>query len=100
MPEKARLLLLERAAAAISSHMADLLRQSGATLGPSEFIGSLDAAVPELSRASDRLLSAAARTRFASIGAPFVDAFEQTGLAAKERHQTEETSIRHYVAHT
>src|SRR3546814_6691136 len=88
MPEKARLLLLERAAAAISSHMADLLRQSGGTLVPSEFIGSLDAAVHELSSASDRLLSAAARARFASLGATFVEAGAPAGLAAKDRRST------------
>src|SRR3546814_15305716 len=74
MPEKARLLLLERAAAAISSHMADLLRQSGGTLVPSGFIGSLDAAVLELSSASDRLLSATVRARFASLRATFIEA--------------------------
>ena len=86
MPEKARLLLLERAAAAISSHMADLLRQSGGTLAPSEYIGSLDAAVHELSSASDRLLSAPVRARFAGLRAKFVEAGAPAALAAKDVH--------------
>src|SRR3546814_20543830 len=73
MPEKARLLLLERAAAAISSHMADILRQSGGTPAPSAAIATLATAVGELSGAADKLLSAPVRARFARLGAPVVE---------------------------
>ena len=41
MPETARLTLLERTAAAMSSHMADLIRHSGASFAPSEQINCL-----------------------------------------------------------
>src|SRR3546814_12325870 len=86
MPEKARLLLLERAAAAISSHMADILRQSGGTLAPSAAIATLAPAVGELSGAADTLLSAPVRARFARPEAQFVETGAPTALAARVVH--------------
>jgi len=86
MPEKARLLLLDRAAAAISSHMADILRQSGGTLAPGDAIATLAPAVGELSGAADKLLSAPVRARFARLEAQFVEAGAPAALAARVVH--------------
>jgi glutamate dehydrogenase len=86
MPEVARLLLLERAAAAISSHMADLLRQSGGSLAPSADIKALSAGVHELSEESDALLSSSVRARFTDMQAQFAEAGAPHALAAQVVH--------------
>lgn len=86
VPEDARLLLLERASAAISSHMADLLRQSGGSLAPSADIAALAPGVEELARSSERLLTPAVRARFAGLQAQFLEAGAPANLAARIVH--------------
>lgn len=77
MPEAARILLFDRAAAAMVNHMADLLRVSGGALSAGELVERLEAGVTFLSRATGHLLSregqvqsAALQDRFVSVGAP------------------------------
>ncbi|HAU21328.1 MAG TPA: glutamate dehydrogenase, partial [Erythrobacter sp.] len=86
MPESARLLLLERSAAAISSHMADLLRQSGGSLAPSSDIEMLAAGVEELAKSSDRLLTPAVRARFDGLQEQFAKAGAPANLASQVVH--------------
>jgi glutamate dehydrogenase len=86
MPEEARLLLLERAAAAISSHMADLLRQNGGSLGPSGDIKALTAGVGELAKSSENLLTPAVRARFAGLQAQFAEAGAPASIATRVVH--------------
>ena len=77
MPETARIALFDRAAAAMTNHMADLLRVGGGSTRPSQLIADLKPGVGELLRDSDQLLSSegsaqSARLRgdFATAGAP------------------------------
>ncbi len=77
MPETARIALFDRAAAAMTNHMADLLRVGGGSTKPSQLLAELKAGVGELLRDSERLLSSegsaqSARLRgdFAAAGAP------------------------------
>ena len=86
MPETARILLLDRAAAAMSSHIADLLRESGGGLAPSESISRLSRGVEKLSASSDELLSDASRKRSDALLAQFVEAGATKQLAAKVVH--------------
>jgi len=86
MPESARLLLLGRTAAAVSSHMADLLRESGASLAPSTVIARLSNGVVKLSGSTDALLSDAARQRSRELQAQFVEAGAPAALAERVVH--------------
>ncbi|MFN5243816.1 MAG: glutamate dehydrogenase, partial [Novosphingobium sp.] len=77
MPEAARILLFDRAAAAMVNHMADLLRVSGGALSAGELVAQLEGGVTLLSGATGRLLSregqalsAALQERFVAAGAP------------------------------
>jgi glutamate dehydrogenase len=76
MPETARVLLFDRAAHALRTHMADLLR-SGASFRPSKLVADLESGVAELSSAAKRLLNAEGkaqsqrmRDQFAEAGVP------------------------------
>ena len=86
MPEDARILLLDRSAAAMSSHMADLIRQSGAQIVPSEQIKSLSKGMSQLDDQSDSLLSGAVRKRSSNLSEHFVDHGAPRNLAAKVVH--------------
>ena len=86
MPEDARILLLDRSAAAMSSHMADLIRQSGAQIVPSEQIKSLSKGMSQLDDQSDSLLSDAVRKRSSNLSEHFVDQGAPRNLAAKVVH--------------
>lgn len=86
MPEDARILLLERSAAAMSSHMADLIRQSGAQIVPSEQIKSLSKGMNKLDEISDSLLSSAVRRRSSNLSEYFVEHGAPRNLAAKVVH--------------
>ena len=63
MPEAARLALFEKAAFALHSHMADLLRSGGCHLGPAQLRDELGSIVHALRDATDSLLGEEARGR-------------------------------------
>ena len=86
MPETARLALLERAAAAMSSHMADLIRHSGASIAPGTAIDKLSKGIGLLEQAAERLLSDAVRQRSRKQSEYFVDQGTPRALAAKVVH--------------
>ena len=86
MPETARLTLFERAAAAMSSHMADLLRHGGTQVAPSEQITSLTKGIGQLEKHSGDLLSPAVRERSAELCHHFVELGASKALAAKVVH--------------
>lgn len=83
MPETARLLLLARTAAAVSSHMADLLRESGASLEPAQMIAHLAKGVTKLSDSAGSMLSEVAQARSRELQAQFVEAGAPAALAQR-----------------
>ncbi|MGH6787557.1 MAG: NAD-glutamate dehydrogenase domain-containing protein [Novosphingobium sp.] len=83
MSETARIALFDRAAAAVATHMADLLRVGGGTTEPSKLVAELSAGVRTLSDGTAKLLaaegkaqSARLRGEFAALGAPLEIAAE------------------------
>ena len=77
MPETARILMLRRAASALRSHMADLLRAGAGVVQPSQLVAELGSGVRELSRAAGKLLAGEAlhqserlRAELIALGAP------------------------------
>ncbi len=87
MPETARIALFDRAAAAMTNHMADLLRVGGGSTKPSQLLAELKAGVGELVSDSHQLLSsegsaqsARLRADFAAAGAPATAAGEVAHL--------------------
>jgi glutamate dehydrogenase len=80
MPEGARLALFERAALALRSHMADLLRARGSTISPAAAIADLRSSIATLERQVDELLAEDTREHAERI----VD--ELAALGAPERH--------------
>ena len=77
MPEQARILLLRRAASALRTQMADLLRAGVGAVQPSSLIAELASGVDELSRTAERLLggeprlqSGRLRIELTTAGAP------------------------------
>ena len=81
MPETARILLFDRAAAALSSHMADLLRVGAGTVPPTRLVAELEKGVHSLSDAAATLLAAEPRAqsdalcaKLAAAGAPAAEA--------------------------
>ena len=77
MPEGPRILLLRRAASALRTQMADLLRAGVGAVQPSVLVAELASGVSALSQGTDkllggeaRLLSARLRSELAAIGAP------------------------------
>ncbi len=63
MPEKARVLLFDRAAMALRTQMADLLRSGGGSVQPSRLVDDLSGGVSQLSRAAARLLGGEAQAQ-------------------------------------
>ncbi|NOU02954.1 MAG: glutamate dehydrogenase [Novosphingobium sp.] len=81
MPEGARILLFDRAAAAMTDHMADMLRAGGGSTQPSRLVAELGAGVKALCDDSRSLLAAEAqaqsarmRGELAAAGAPEAEA--------------------------
>lgn len=81
MAEGARITLFDRAAAALSDHIADLLRIGGHTCEPSKLVAELQAGVAELTENPSSLLSnevraqsARMRSAMAEAGAPEAEA--------------------------
>ncbi|MES2491790.1 MAG: NAD-glutamate dehydrogenase domain-containing protein [Pseudomonadota bacterium] len=77
MPEQARIALFDRAAAALRTHMADLLRAGAGSGAIARMVTDMAATVTELSRAAPDLLATEARgasarlqTELAGAGAP------------------------------
>jgi glutamate dehydrogenase len=86
MPEAARILLFDRAAAAMVNHMADLLRVSGGALSAGELVAQLGAGVKLLSEATGRLLSAEGKSQSAALQARFTAAGAPAEIAAAVAH--------------
>ncbi|GAA4762244.1 NAD-glutamate dehydrogenase [Novosphingobium ginsenosidimutans] len=86
MPEAARILLFDRAAAAMVNHMADLLRISGGALLAGELVAQLEGGVTLLSGATGRLLSREGQVQSAALQERFVAAGAPTKLAAEVAH--------------
>ena len=81
MSEGARIMLFDRAAAALSDHIADLLRIGGHTCEPSKLVATLQGGVAELTHDPDSLLSHEVRAQsgrmrdaLAEAGAPPTEA--------------------------
>ena len=81
MSESARITLFNRSAAALSDHIADLLRVGGHTCTPSAVVGQLQVGVSELTHDTDSLLSGEIRAQsermraqLAAVGAPEAEA--------------------------
>ena len=81
MPEGARILLFDRAAAAMTDHMADMLRVGGGSVEPSRLVAELGGGVKALCADSRSLLAAEAqaqsvrmRSELAAVGAPAAEA--------------------------
>jgi glutamate dehydrogenase len=77
MGESARILLFDRAATALRTQMADLIRAGGGTLMPSKLVADLTKGVTALSQATGKLLAAEAlshstrmRDGFTAAGVP------------------------------
>lgn len=86
MPEAARILLFDRAAAAMVNHMADLLRVSGGALSAGELVAQLGGGVSLLSGAAGRLLSPEGQALSAALQERFVAAGAPADLAAAVAH--------------
>lgn len=86
MPEAARIMLFDRAAAAMVNHMADLLRVSGGALTAGELISRLEGGVKLLSEATGHLLSTESKAQSARMQASFVEAGAPADLAAAVAH--------------
>ncbi|GGC27879.1 glutamate dehydrogenase [Novosphingobium marinum] len=74
MPEKARLLLFDRAAAGLRPHIADLLRAGAGSIQPSELIENLEAGIAELRGIVANALSSQAREHTEVLCAQLVEA--------------------------
>ena len=86
MPEAARVLLFDRAAAAMVTHMVDLLRVSEGRAEPARMIALLSAGVSELSNATGSLLSAEGKTHSARMRADFASAGVPDEVGAMVAH--------------
>src|SRR5690606_18067155 len=80
MPEEARLALFDRAAMALRSHMADLLRARGSSISPAAAIADLKGPIAALERQVDELLAEDTRDHAERI------AQELTEIGAPEKH--------------
>ena len=74
MSETARITLFERAAAALSDHIADLLRVGGHTTEPTRLVAELQGGVAELTRDTESLLSGEIRAQSGRMRAQLAEA--------------------------
>lgn len=86
MPEAARILLFDRAAAAMVNHMADLLRISGGALSAGELVSQLEGGVKLLSDATGKLLSREGQAQSVALQDRFVLTGAPADLAAAVAH--------------
>ncbi|MFC0589931.1 NAD-glutamate dehydrogenase domain-containing protein [Novosphingobium aquiterrae] len=82
MPEGARILLFDRAAAIMTDHMADMLRAGGGTTAPSKLIHQFASGVTALSHDTEALLASEAKTQSARMRADLVAAGAPEAVAA------------------
>jgi glutamate dehydrogenase len=74
MSETARIMLFDRAAAALSDHIADLLRIGGHTCEPSKLVADLQSGVAELTRDTESLLSGEIRAQSGRMRGALIEA--------------------------
>jgi len=74
MPEQARILLFDRAAAALRPHIADLLRAGAGPTPPSRLVAELEAGVAELAGQVAKLVGEASRGQSAALRGELVAA--------------------------
>ncbi|PKB14177.1 glutamate dehydrogenase (NAD) [Novosphingobium kunmingense] len=82
MPEAARILLFDRAAAAMTDHMADLLRAGGGSTAPSKLVHDFAAGVKTLTHDTDALLASEAKSQSARMRADLAAAGAPEKVAA------------------
>ena len=80
MPEPARILLFDRAAAALRPHMADLLRAGARSLSPAQLVAQLEGGVAQLSGSVDDMLGPVVRAQSRELR----DELAAAGAPAKE----------------
>ena len=85
MPERARLMLFDHVAAAMRSHMADLLRAGASIHQPSEMIARLAEGVAALS-VTDGLLTAETRNQSGNLREQFIAAGAPESIASEVTH--------------
>jgi len=73
MSETARITLFDRAAAALSDHIADLLRVGGQTCEPSKLVAELQGGVTDLTHDTECLLSSEVRSQSALMRSALID---------------------------
>ena len=83
MPEAARILLFTQAAAALRTHMADLLRAGVASAQPTQFAVDLAPGVSELATAAGEMLGAEARAGSLRMAASLKAADAPADIAAR-----------------
>ncbi|WP_432201459.1 NAD-glutamate dehydrogenase [Erythrobacter sp. W53] len=86
MPEKARLLLLDRVAAATGNLMSDVLRSTGGNVAPGELIERLGKAAAVLTKATGELLSQQTRQQSHVLTKSLTDAGAPADMAARVTH--------------
>ena len=83
MPEKARLLLFDRAAKGMRIHMADLLAAGAGTAAPSAMLAELTKGVKKLADATDSLLAEESQHQSKQLQGEFAEAGAPEALAAR-----------------
>lgn len=86
MPEKARLMMFDRIAAATGNLMSDVLRTSGGKVDPSALVAEIGKGVAKLSNATGELLSAESRQQSDRLREQLVAAGAPEPLAARVAH--------------
>ena len=86
MPEKARLMMFDRIAAATGNLMSDVLRTSGGKVDPSALVAEIGKGVAKLSDATGELLSAESRQQSDRLREQLVAAGAPEPLAARVAH--------------
>lgn len=89
MPEAARLLLYDKAAAALRSHMADLIRAGHASTPPSQLVAELSSGIAVLASETGTLLNAEARAQSALTAATLAGAGAPEAVVGKIVHLLE-----------
>ncbi len=86
MPEKARLMMFDRIAAATGNLMSDVLRTSGGKVDPSALVAEIGKGVAKLADATGELLSAESRQQSDRLREQLVAAGAPEPLAARVAH--------------
>ena len=86
MPERARVLLFERAARALRLHIADVLRAGAGPATPAQLVADLEGGVRQLSDVAADLLDGETRAQSERLLAELVDSGAPRAQAAMVRH--------------